>query len=412
MSTKTEPLIDISKVRADFPILSERPYGKRLIYLDSAATAQKPRAVIDAVERYYSEANANVNRASHFLAAKATDAYEAARATVSRFVNAPSVDEIVFTRGTTESINLVAQTFGRANLREGDEIVLSEMEHHANLVPWQLLAQERGAIVKFVPIDERGDLCLDRLREMVGERTKIVSIAHVSNVLGTINPVAEIVRLAHDAGAVVLLDGAQAVPHMSVDVSDLDCDFYAFSGHKLYGPTGIGVLYGKGSLLDKMPPYQAGGDMITSVSFDRSSFKTGAHKFEAGTPNIAGAIGLAAAIDYLNSIGIDALKAWDAQLLERATEVLSGLPGMRIFGRSKERAGVISFALDCAHPHDIATILDREGIAIRAGHHCAQPLMGILKVPATARVSFGIYNNSEDIDALAVGLRKVVEIFG
>jgi cysteine desulfurase/selenocysteine lyase len=322
------------------------------------------------------------------------------------------VEEIVFTRGTTESINLVAQTFGRANLREGDEIVLSQMEHHANLVPWQLVAQERGAILKFVPIDERGDLCLDRLREMVGERTKIVSITHVSNVLGTINPVAEIVRLAHEAGAAVMLDGAQAVPHMSVDVSDLDCDFYAFSGHKLYGPTGIGVLYGKANLLDKMPPYQAGGDMITSVSFDSSSFKTGAHKFEAGTPNIAGAIGLAAAIDYLNSIGMDTVKAWDAQLLEHATELLSGLPGLRIFGTSKEKAGVISFALDCAHPHDIATILDREGIAIRAGHHCAQPLMGILKEPATARASFGIYNDFEDTEALAVGLRKVAEIFG
>jgi cysteine desulfurase/selenocysteine lyase len=412
MSTKTEPLIDISKVRADFPILSERPYGKRLIYLDSAATAQKPHAVIDAVGRYYSEANANVNRASHFLAAKATDAYETARSTVSCFINAPSVEEIVFTRGTTESINLVAQTFGRANLREGDEIVLSQMEHHANLVPWQLVAQERGAILKFVPIDERGDLCLDRLREMVGERTKIVSITHVSNVLGTINPVAEIVRLAHEAGAAVMLDGAQAVPHMSVDVSGLDCDFYTFSGHKLYGPTGIGVLYGKANLLDKMPPYQAGGDMITSVSFDSSSFKTGAHKFEAGTPNIAGAIGLAAAIDYLNSIGMDTVKAWDAQLLEHATELLSGLPGLRIFGTSKEKAGVISFALDCAHPHDIATILDREGIAIRAGHHCAQPLMGILKEPATARASFGIYNDFEDTEALAVGLRKVAEIFG
>jgi cysteine desulfurase/selenocysteine lyase len=402
---------DVQKVRADFPILSRTVNGKPLVYLDNAATSQKPRAVIDAIARYYETTNANVHRGVHFLSQHATDEYESARETVRRFVNAAEPGEIIFVRGTTEGINLVAHSYGRWKLQAGDEILVTAMEHHSDIVPWQILAQEKNARLRVAPINEAGELLMDEFARLLGPRTKIVAVPHVSNALGTINPVREITRLAHEHGAIVLVDGAQAVPHIAVDVQALGADFYVFSSHKVYGPTGIGVLYGRSALLNAMPPYQSGGDMISSVTFEKTTYNKLPHKFEAGTPDIAGVIALGAAINYVNRIGIHRIAAHECELLAYATEVVSAAPHVRIVGKAKEKAGVLSFVMDDVHPHDIGTILDQEGIAIRTGHHCAQPVMARFGVPATARASFALYNTREEIEALAAALRKVREVF-
>ena len=398
-------------MRKDFPILAQEIRGKPLVYLDSAATSQKPRAVIDAVARYYLQDNANVHRGVHLLSERATKEYEDAREKVRQFINAARAEEIVFVRGTTEAINLVAQTHGRVRVRAGDEVLITEMEHHSDIVPWQLLCQEKGAVLRVAPIDDHGQLVLEELERMLGPRTRLLALAHVSNTLGTVNPVRRIVEIAHRQGVPVLLDGAQAVPHFPIDVRALDCDFYAFSGHKLFGPTGIGVLYGKSELLEEMPPWQGGGDMISSVTFEKTTWNKLPHKFEAGTPDIAGAIGLGAAIDYVSALGFAAVAAHEHDLLSYATEALRDLPGLRLIGTAKEKASVLSFVLGDVHPHDVGTILDQEGIAIRTGHHCTQPLMHRLGVPATARASLAFYNRREDVDALVAGLHKVQEIF-
>ena len=403
---------DVAKIREDFPILKQLVHGKPLVYLDNAATSQKPRQVIDALVRYYTTENSNVHRGVHSLSQQATEDYEGARGKVRRFINAASDQEVIFVRGTTEGINLVAQSYGRQNIGEGDEVVISAMEHHSNIVPWQILCQERGALLRVVPITDSGELMLDEYQRLLSPRTKLVSIVHVSNALGTINPVEQIVAMAHDRGVPVLLDGAQAVPHMELDVRRLGCDFYAFSGHKLYGPTGIGVLYGKAELLDAMPPYQGGGDMIKSVTFEKTLYNDLPYKFEAGTPNIAGSIGLGAAIDYVNSVGMDRIAAYEQELLEYGTECLSSLDGIRIMGTAREKSGILSFVMDGVHPHDIGTILDAEGIAIRTGHHCAQPVMERFGVAATARASLAFYNTKEEIDALVKGIDRVIEVFG
>ncbi len=403
---------DVARIRQDFPILEQTVNGKPLVYLDNAATSQKPRSVIDAVARYYATENSNIHRGVHTLSQMATDDYEAARSKVQRFINAPDLHEIVFVRGTTEGINLVAQTFGRANLHAGDEIVVSAMEHHSNIVPWQMLCQQTGAQLRVIPMNDAGELLVDEYEKLLNPRTKLVSIAHVSNALGTINPVKTMVRMAHGYGAHVLLDGAQAVPHCPVDVQDLDCDFYAFSGHKLYGPTGVGVLYGKAHLLDAMPPYQGGGEMIKSVTFEETLYNALPFKFEAGTPNIAGGIGLGAAIDYVTGLGLDRIGAYEASLLEYGTRLLSGMSNVRIIGTASQKSGILSFVMDGVHPHDVGTILDAEGIAIRTGHHCAQPVMQRFGIPATARASFAFYNTREEIDALVKGLDRVSEVFG
>ena len=403
---------DVARIRQDFPILEQTVNGKPLVYLDNAATSQKPRSVIDAVARYYATENSNIHRGVHTLSQMATDDYEAARSKVQRFINAPDLHEIVFVRGTTEGINLVAQTFGRANLHAGDEIVVSAMEHHSNIVPWQMLCQQTGAKLRVIPMNDAGELLVDEYEKLLNPRTKLVSIAHVSNALGTINPVKTMVRMARARGAHVLLDGAQAVPHCPVDVQDLDCDFYAFSGHKLYGPTGVGVLYGKAHLLDAMPPYQGGGEMIKSVTFEETLYNALPFKFEAGTPNIAGGIGLGAAVDYVNDLGLDRIGAYEASLLEYGTRLLSGMSNVRIIGTASQKSGILSFVMDGVHPHDVGTILDAEGIAIRTGHHCAQPVMQRFGIPATARASFAFYNTREEIDALVKGLDRVSEVFG
>ena len=405
------PALDVENIRRDFPLLTQKIHGKSLVYLDNAATTQKPQAVIDRITRYYQEENSNIHRGVHSLSEKATQAYEAARAKVRGFLNASQDREILFVRGATEGINLVAQSYGRVFIKAGDEIVLSVMEHHSNIVPWQMLCEERGAALRVIPINDTGELGRDEYEKLLNERTKLVSIVHISNALGTINPVKQMIRSAHDRGIPVLIDGAQAVPHLAVDVQELDCDFYVFSGHKLFGPTGIGILYGKAGLLEQMPPYQGGGDMISSVSFEKTCYNTLPYKFEAGTPHIAGGIGLGAAIDYLNGIGMERIAAYEQELLAYATDALSGIPGMRIIGTAKEKAGVLSFILDGVHPHDIGTILDHEGIAIRAGHHCAMPLMQRLGVPATARASLAFYNTKEEIDLLVKGIHKVKEVF-
>jgi cysteine desulfurase/selenocysteine lyase len=404
--------IDIATVRRDFPILRQRVHGKPLVYLDNAATTQKPQAVIDRVTRYYAEENANVHRGVYRLTERATEAYEASRAAVGRFLNAREPREIVFVRGTTEAINLVATAYGRAHIGPGDEIVLSMMEHHSNIVPWQLLREQSGARLRIIPITDAGELDLDAYEALLNDRTRIVAVVHLSNALGTINPVKEIVRLAHRRGIPVLVDGAQAVAHLPVDVQALDCDFYAMSGHKMFGPTGVGVLYGRHSLLEAMPPYQGGGEMITSVAFERTLYADPPSRFEAGTPHVAGAVGLAAAIEYLSATGFDQIAACERELFAYATGVLSRVAGLRIIGTATEKAGVLSFVLDGVQPHDIATILDREGVAIRAGHHCCQPLMDRLGVPGTARASLALYNTPEDIDALAAALGRVREVFG
>jgi cysteine desulfurase/selenocysteine lyase len=404
--------IDIDRIRQDFPALHQDIYGKPLVYLDSAATTLKPQAVIDTVMRYYALENSNIHRGVHYLSEKATKAYEDARERVRRFINAKETKEIIVVRGTTEGVNLVAQSYGRTFLKEGDEIVISAMEHHSNIVPWQMLCEQTGAVLRVVPINDDGELMMDEYERMLNERTKLVAMVHVSNALGTINPAKRIVDLAHDRGIPVLLDGAQAVAHMKVDVQDLDCDFYLFSGHKLFGPTGIGILYGKRALLEKMPPYQGGGDMIAAVTFEKTTYNQLPYKFEAGTPHIAGLIGLGTAIDYVESIGLDAIAAYEHELLEYATARLSEIPGLRIIGTAREKAGVVAFVLDGVHPHDVGTILDREGVAIRAGHHCAMPVMNRFCVPATARASLAFYNTREEIDRLVAAIGKVQEVFG
>ena len=403
--------LDVERVRADFPILGQEIYGKPLVYLDSAATSQKPRAVIDAIAKYYLRDNANVHRGVHLLSERATQAYEGARGKVQRFINAAHDHEIVFVRGPTEAINLVAQTYGRRRVQAGDEILITEMEHHSNIVPWQILCEEKGAVLRVAPIDDEGQLVLGELERLIGPRTRLLSLAHVSNALGTINPVRRIVEMAHQRHVPVLVDGAQAAPHLALDMQALGCDFYAFSGHKLFGPTGIGVLYGKSELLDEMPPYQGGGDMISSVTFEKTTYNRLPYKFEAGTPDIAGAIGLGAAIDYVSALGLSAIAAHEHDLLAYGTEALRRVPGLRLIGTAKEKASVLSFCLGDLHPHDVGTVLDREGIAIRTGHHCAQPLMRRLGVAATVRASLAPYNRREDIDALVSGLHKVMEVF-
>ena len=400
-----------AELKKDFPVLDQLVNGKPLVYLDNAATSQKPQAVIDALVHYYTTDNSNVHRGVHTLSQRATDDYEAARSKIRRFINAGEDCEIIFVRGTTEAINLVAQSFGRQNIQQGDEIIISTMEHHSNIVPWQMLCLERGATLRVIPVDDSGELLMDEYEALLGPRTKLVSVVHVSNALGTINPVKRIVESAHRLGVPVLLDGAQAAAHCSVDVRDLDCDFYAFSGHKVYGPTGIGVLYGKASLLEAMPPYQGGGEMIKSVTFEETLYNVLPHKFEAGTPNIAGSIGLGAAIDYVTHLGIDRIEAYEHQLLQYGSGLLSGLDNVKLVGTAREKSGIMSFVMDGVHPHDIGTILDAEGIAIRTGHHCAQPLMNRFGTSATARASLAFYNTKEDLDALVKAIDRVVEVF-
>ncbi len=403
---------DFERIRRDFPILHRTIRGgKKLVYLDNAATTQKPQVMIDRLVHYYTEENSNVHRGVHYLSEVATAAYESARTTVKRFLNARDEKEIVFTRGTTESINLVASSWGRRNVRAGDEVLITAIEHHSNIVPWQLLCEETGATLRIVPVNDAGELILDEYARLLTPKTKIVAFGHASNALGTINPIRRMIAMARENGSVVLVDGAQGVPHLPVDVQHLDCDFYAFSGHKVYGPTGIGVLYGKQALLDAMPPYQGGGDMILSVSFEKTTYNALPYKFEAGTPNISGVIGLAAALDYISSIGLPNIAVHEQDLLHYATSQLNEIEGLRIIGTAAEKASVISFTLEGVHPHDIGTILDQEGIAIRTGHHCAQPLMMRFNVPATGRASFGLYNTRDEADALIAGLHKVVEVF-
>ena len=414
MSIAAKPVsgaFDVERVRADFPILEQKVHGKPLVYLDNAATSQKPRAVIDAISRYYEGTNANIHRAVHHLSEQATEEYEAARVTAQNFIDAASSTEIIFVRGTTEGINLVAQTFGRANIHEGDEIIVTDMEHHSDIVPWQLLAGDRGAKLRVVPINDRGELILDEFAKLLGQKTKLVCVTHVSNALGTINPVRRIVEMAHAQSIPVLVDGAQAVPHLKVDVQALDCDFYSFSGHKIYGPTGIGVLYGKKALLEAMPPYQGGGDMILNVTFEKTTYNRLPYKFEAGTPDIAGVIGLGAALEYVSGIGVEKIGAYEHELLDYATAAVSSIPGLKIIGTAKEKAGVLSFTLENIHPHDIGTILDQEGIAIRTGHHCSQPVMRRFGLDSTARASFAMYNTKQEVDALVRGIERVREVF-
>jgi len=402
---------DLEAIRRDFPILQQKVNGRRLAFLDSAASAQKPRPVIESERQLYETYYANVHRGVYYLSQRSTDAFEAARRRVQAFLNAESDREIVFVRGATEAINLVAQSWGRHNLKPGDEVVISEMEHHANIVPWQILRDEIGFTLKAVKVTDEGELDMADFRRLLNGKTKLVALTHVSNALGTVNPVHEIVRLSHAAGAKVLLDGCQAVPHLPVDVRDLDADFYVFSGHKLYGPTGIGILYGKAEILEGMPPYQAGGEMIRSVTLEKTTFADIPLRFEAGTPHIAGAIGLAAAINYVEGIGREAITAHDQALLSYATEALLDVPGLIIHGQAREKVGLVAFLLEGTHPHDVGTILDDQGVAVRVGHHCAQPLMDRFCYPATARASFGIYTGTDDIDALVKGLHEVRRIF-
>ncbi len=407
----SETAFDSARIRADFPILRQEVRGRPLVYLDSAASAQKPQAVIDAEVRFYTHDNANVHRGVHALSERATVAFEDARETVRRFLNARSEREIIFVRGTTEAVNLVAQTFGRKNVGPGDEVLITEMEHHANIVPWQMLCEQVGATLKAVPVDANGELQLDTLDALLTPRTRLFAVTHVSNALGTVNPVKELIRRAHAKGIPVLVDGAQSVPHFRVDVRDLDADFYSFSGHKVFGPMGIGVLYGKEALLESMPPWMGGGDMILTVSLEKTVYNRLPHRFEAGTPNVAGAVGLAAALDYLERVGLEHVAAHDRELITYATRALESVPGLTLVGKPRERTGVLSFVLEDIHPHDIGTILDREGVAIRTGHHCAQPLMRCFRVAATARASLALYNTREDVDALVRGLHKVREVF-
>ena len=402
---------DVARIREDFPVLHQMVNGKPLVYLDNAATTQKPQAVIDALVRYYSADNSNVHRGVHTLSQRATEDYDSGRSKARQFLNAASDEEIIFVKGTTDGINLVAHSYARQHLGEGDEIIISTMEHHSNIIPWQVLCQEKGAHLRVIPISDAGELLMDEYESLLSSRTKLVAITHVSNVLGTVNPIKQIVEMAHSQGVPVLVDGAQATPHMPVDVQKLGCDFYVFSGHKIYGPTGIGVLYGKAELLEVMPPYQLGSDMIKSVTFERTVYNDLPYKFEAGTPNIAGVIGMGAAIDYLTEIGMDRIDNYEHGLLEYGTECLSGIDGVKIVGNAPGKASVLSFVMDCAHPHDIGTILDTEGVAIRTGHHCAQPLMNRYGVPATARASLSFYNTKDEVDLLVKAIDRVIEVF-
>ena len=397
--------------RRDFPILEQTVRGKPLVYLDNAATAQKPRRVIKALDEYYRDYNSNIHRGVHTLSEQATEAYEGARKKIQTFINAASHQEIIFVRGTTEGINLVAQSYGRSRLQPGDEIIISAMEHHSNIVPWQLVCEQTGAILKVIPINDAGELEMDEYKRLLSDKTRIVAVVHISNALGTINPVAEITAQAHAAGAVVVIDGAQAAPHTRLDVADLDCDFYTFSGHKLFGPTGIGVLYGKQALLDAMPPYHGGGDMIKMVTFEKTLYNDLPYKFEAGTPYIAGVIGLGAAVEYVNDVDLDRIQDYEHELLEYATRAAASVPGLRLIGTAAQKAGILSFVLDGIHPHDLGTILDHDGIAIRTGHHCAMPVMERYGIPATARASFAFYNTAEEVDTLITGIGKARNIF-
>lgn len=402
----------VEKIRADFPILAELIRNKPLVYLDNAATCQKPQAVIDSIVQLYSHDYANVHRGVHTLSVRSTDKFEGARAKVKAFINAANDKEIIFVRGATEAINLVAQTYGKANIKAGDEIIITAMEHHSNIVPWQMLCEQTGAVLKVAPINLQGELIYDEFEKLLSDKTKLVSVVHMSNALGTINPVKRIIAAAHAKNIPVLLDGAQAIPHMTVDVQDLDCDFYVFSGHKLYGPSGIGVLYGKQALLEAMPPYQGGGDMIRKVTFEETEYNALPYKFEAGTPSIADVVGLGAAIDYLNAIGMANIAAYEAELLNYATEKAKQIKGLRIIGEAGHKGAILSFVLDRIHPHDIGTMLDSLGIAIRAGHHCAMPVMDFFEVPATARASFAMYNTKQEIDVLMKGIESLIEVFG
>jgi len=404
-------MLDLQSIRNDFPILDQQVNGYPLVYLDNAASSQKPVQVIDAVANYYRKDNANVHRGVHKLSQRATDAYEGSRSKVRSFLNAKSDKEIVFVRGATEAINLIAQSFVRPNIKAGDEILISHMEHHANIVPWQMLCEQTGAILKIIPMTTVGELDLSTIDELLNHRTKILAVGHVSNALGTINPIESMIKKAHAKDIPVLIDGAQAVPHMTVDVQDLDCDFYVFSGHKMFAPTGIGALYGKQDLLEAMPPWQGGGDMILSVSFEHTQYNELPYKFEAGTPNIAGAIGMGAAIDYMQSLGIAHLAQHEHDLLVAATDKVTALGGVRIIGTAKQKASVLSFMIEGVHPHDVGTIFDQQGVAIRTGHHCAQPVMQFFGIPATARASFAFYNTMEEVDALIEGIKKVQELF-
>lgn len=404
--------LDVEAIRKDFPILARKVHGKPLVYLDNGATSQKPQTVIDAVSRYYAEENSNIHRGVHYLSERATAAYEEAREKIKRFINAPKTQEIIFVRGTTEAINLVAQSYGRTFLKAGDEIIVSAMEHHSNIVPWQMLCEQVGARLRVIPINHDGELVMEEYRRLLTEKTKFVSVTHVSNALGTIVPVKEVVALARERGVPVMLDGAQAAPHLKLDVQAIGCDFYAFSGHKLFGPTGVGVLFGRSELLDRMPPYQGGGDMISLVTFEKTHYNVLPYKFEAGTPHIAGGIGLGAAIDYLAGVNWEQVVSHEQDLLAYATDALSSIPGLKIIGTAKEKAGVISFVFDHVHAHDVGTILDQEGIAVRAGHHCAMPVMQRFGVPATTRASFAFYNTRDEVDALKRAIHQVLRVFG
>ncbi|MCZ7610222.1 MAG: cysteine desulfurase [Ignavibacterium sp.] len=403
---------DVEKIRSDFPILKTKVHGKQLVYLDNAATTQKPLYVIDKTNNYYNKYNANIHRGVHALSQEATEEFESARIIIKNFINALGKNEIIFTRGTTESINLVASSYGRKNIKEGDEIIISTMEHHSNIVPWQMLCAEKKAKLKVIPINDQGEIIFEEYEKLISEKTKFVSVVYASNSLGTVNPVRKIINLAHSYNIPVMLDAAQAVNHIKIDVQELDCDFLAFSGHKLYGPTGIGILYGKVNYLDGMPPYQGGGDMISKVTFEETTYNELPHKFEAGTPDIAGAIGLGAAVEYVQNIGLENIAHYENQLLNYATNAVSDLQGLRIIGTAKEKISVLSFHLENVHPHDVGTFLDFEGIAIRTGHHCTQPLMRRFNIPATSRASFGLYNTKEEVDVLVRGLTKILEVFG
>jgi cysteine desulfurase/selenocysteine lyase len=408
----SSPAFDVKRIREDFPILKQKVHGKPLVYLDNAATSQKPAKVIDAILGFYMHDCSNVHRGVHLLSERATEAYEGARIKIQRFLNAPDSREIVYVRGTTEGINLVAQSYGRQNVKAGDEVLITAMEHHSNIVPWQILCEEKHAVLRVAPINDRGELILEEFEKLLNARTRIVAVTHVSNALGTINPVGQIIQRAHAMNVPVLVDGAQATPHMKVDVQELGCDFYALSGHKVFGPTGIGALYGKAELLEAMPPFQGGGDMISSVTFEKTIYNVIPYKFEAGTPNIADAIGLGAALDYVNEVGLANITSYEHALLSYATEAISQIPGVRIIGTAREKAGVISFVLEGVHAHDVGTILDREGIAVRTGHHCAQPVMDRFGVPATVRASLAFYNTKQEINALAGGIQRVKALFG
>ncbi|MBI4005622.1 MAG: cysteine desulfurase [Gammaproteobacteria bacterium] len=407
----TKLIFDVDAIRADFPILRQNIHGKQLVYLDNAATAQKPERVIKTLDNYYREYNANIHRGIHTLSQKATEAYEKARVKVQHFINASSAKEIIFVRGTTEGINLVAQSYGRTRLKTGDEIIISEMEHHSNIVPWQLLCEQTGAVLRVIPMNDDGELIMEEFEKLLGKKTRIVSVGHISNALGTINPIKKIIKVAHSCNAIVLIDGAQSVPHTAIDVQTLDCDFYAFSGHKLFGPTGIGVLYGKQSLLENMPPYHGGGDMIKMVTFKKTLYNDLPYKFEAGTPHISGVIGLGEAIDYVNDIGFDTIAAYENELIDYAIREASAIAGLKLIGTARDKASILSFVMDNIHPHDIGTVLDHEGIAIRTGHHCAMPVMEHFHVPATARASFAFYNKREEVDLLMTALEKCKEVF-